>query len=54
MFCREPATAGCVSCGDGTPVNGVAAAGLGYSLQVLVQKDPGSGLVLTEGSWWPE
>ena len=35
-------------------MNGVAAAGMGYSLQVLAQKDQGSGLVLTEGSWWPE
>ena len=35
-------------------VNGIAAAGMGYSLQVLAQKDQGSGLVLTEGSWWPE
>ena len=54
MFYREPATAGCVSCGSETPVNGIAATGMGYSLQVLAQKDLGSGLVLTEGSWWPE
>ena len=54
MFCKEPATAGCVSCGGGMLVNGVAAAGMGYSLQVLAQKDQGSGLLLTEGSWWPE
>jgi len=43
-----------MSCGGGTPVNGVEAVGMGYNLQVLAQKDQGSRLVLTEGSWWPE
>ena len=49
ISCSAPATAGLRLCGGRAPVNGVAAAGVGNSLQVLAQKDQGNGLVLTEG-----
>ena len=44
-----PAMAGLRLCDGKAPVNGIAAAGVGYSLQVLAQKDQGNGLVLTYG-----